>query len=63
MSSSSESYAGFYLVGFIGAVVGTVFALVVFGTGILTERTLSQGHTNLEHGSPQVHGNAPAEQH
>ena len=63
MSSSSESYAGFYLVGFIGAVVGTVFALVVFGTGILTERTLGQGHTNLEHGSSQVHGNAPAEQH
>ena len=59
MSSSSESYAGFYLVGFIGAVVGTVFALVVFGTGIMTERTLAQGHTHLEHGAPQVHGNPP----
>ena len=44
MSSSSESYAGFYLVGFIGAVVGVVFALVVFGAGVMTEHSLSQGH-------------------
>lgn len=63
MSSSSESYAGWYLVGFVGAIVGAVFALVVFGAGIMTERTLAQGHTHLEHGLPPVHGNpAPGNQ-
>lgn len=52
MSSSSESYSGYYVVGFIGAVVGLVFALTVFGSGVLIEHSVSQGHTAAPSGAP-----------
>lgn len=60
MSSNSESYAGFYLVGFAGAIVGVVIALIVFGAGVLTEHRLSSGHAQTGHGAAAGHENPPA---
>lgn len=57
-SSHSESYAGFYVAGTIGAVIGTIFALVVFGAGVAIERSLAHGHH-----APAAHGEPPPAGH